>query len=475
MYCVKITLALLLFSHHVYSQENGKELVIQEIENQSESLIVISDQIWDFAETALKEVKSSSLLADYAEENGFRVTRGVADMPTAFIAEFGEGSPVIGVLGEYDALPGLSQEALPEKKSRYAGGAGHGCGHNLFGTASLGAAIAVKEWLKANKRTGTVRFYGTPAEEVVGGKLYMARAGLFDDLDACMDWHPDNKTRTGVQSSQAVIDYTISFHGKAAHGAYDPWNGRSALDAVEAFLHGVNLLREHVRPSVRIHYVISKGGDVPNVVPEEAEAWIWVRDSRMSGVLQVSERIKDIAEGAALIAGVKHKVRLNNGIYEILVNRTGGQLMQTNLETLGPIQYTEEEIAFAHAIQEATGKELTGMNAAIRPMDDTHKDPEGGSTDVGDVSWITPVIRLEAVTAPAETPWHAWPVVACGGMSIGHKGMLYASKALAMTMVDLYSYPDKLVEIRKEFDERKGDRKYQAMIPEGLPFHPSEK
>ncbi|MFY8037096.1 MAG: amidohydrolase [Cyclobacteriaceae bacterium] len=253
----------------------NKSAVIQSVEKHQSELITISDKIWAYAEIALREHKSSKELADYAQAQGFRVSRGVAGMPTAFVAEFGSGKPIIGIMGEYDALPGISQKATPTKEALAKGAAGHGCGHNLFGAGSLGAAIAVKELIAQGKLKGTIRFYGTPAEESVGGKVYMAREGLFNDLDVCLDWHPDVEIGASTQSSQAMVDFVVEFKGKAAHAAADPWNGRSAVDALEAFTFGVNLLREHVRPSVRMHYAIKAGGDVPNVVPEYAKVWMW--------------------------------------------------------------------------------------------------------------------------------------------------------------------------------------------------------
>ena len=476
---MKLNLTLTLaffcfFSNAAFSQpaahlSPNKQAILTSIETHRNDLIRLSDQAWAFAETALREHQSSKVLADYAEAQGFQVERGVAEMPTAFIATFGSGKPIIGILGEYDALPGISQKANPVKEPLKAGAAGHGCGHNLFGAASLGAAIAVKELIQQGKLQGTVRFYGTPAEESVGGKIFMARAGLFNDLDVCLDWHPDTEIKANAQSSQAMVDFNVVFKGKAAHAAYDPWNGRSALDGVEAYLHGVNLLREHVRPSVRMHYVIVKGGDVPNVVPEEAEVWMWVRDSKRTGVDEVYQRVQDIAKGAALIAGVNYEMKLNSGTYEILVNRTGAQVMQNNLELLGPITYTPEEQAFAKQIQAATDVPQKGMDGAVKPLDETKADPPGGSSDVADVSWIVPEIGMVAPTAPLDAPWHSWAVVACGGMSIGHKGMIYASEALALTMVDLFENEPLRADIRKEFLERKGGQVYKSMLPEGPP------
>lgn len=469
-----ILVTLTLNGQSTTKLSKNKAAAIASVDAHQADLIKLSDQVWAFAETALKETRSSKVLADFAEAQGFRVERGVANLPTAFVATYGSGRPIIGVMGEYDALPGISQKASTTKEPLEAGAAGHGCGHNLFGAGSLGAAIAVKELIQQGKLKGTVRFYGTPAEEAVNGKVYMARAGLFNDLDVCFDWHPDAEIKAGVQSSQAVVDFNVEFYGKAAHAAYDPWNGRSALDALELFSHGVNMLREHVKPTVRMHYVFQKTGDVPNVVPELASLWMWVRDSKREGVNVVYERVKKIAEGAAIMAGVDYKVILNNGLYEVLVNRTGGELMQQNIELLGPITYTAEETDFAKKIQEVTGVPTVGMDGAVKPLDATLPDPPGGSTDVGDVSWIVPEISMVAPTAPKDAPWHSWAVVACGGMSIGHKGMLYAAKAMALTMIDLYENEGHIKAVRKEFDERKGGHIYKAMLPDGPPRVPGE-
>lgn len=445
----------------------NKDAVVRSVIKHQQELIAISDKIWAYAETALKETKSSRELADYAEAQGFMMKRGIAGMPTAFIAEFGSGKPIIGIMGEYDALPGISQKAQTEREPLEAGAAGHGCGHNLFGAGSLGAAVAIKELIASGKLKGTVRFYGTPAEESVGGKIYMAREGLFNDLDVCLDWHPNPEIAANTQSSQAMVDFIVEFRGKSAHAAADPWNGRSAVDGLEAFTHGVNLLREHVLPSVRMHYAIKAGGDVPNVVPEYAKVWMWVRDSKRSVVDQVFARVKDIATGAGMIAGVEVKVTLQTGDYELLVNRTGAEALQKNLETLGPIIYTADEIAFAKKIQEAQGAEQTGLDGAIHSLKATEEHPEGGSTDVGDISWNVPEITLVTTTAPKNTAWHGWSVVACGGMSIGHKGLVFSSKALAMTMVDLFENEQLRKDVRAEFEKRKGTHVYKAYIPEG--------
>jgi aminobenzoyl-glutamate utilization protein B len=421
------------------------------------------------AETAFEEHISSKLLADYAEKNGFTVSRGVAGMPTAFVATYGSGKPVISVLGEYDALPGISQKAQPTKAPLKEGAAGQGCGHNLFGAASLGSAIAVKELIEQGKLKGTIKFLGTPAEEKYFGKIWMVREGLWDDVDVNLSWHPGDNIEADVQSSLALVDFIVEFYGQAAHASADPWNGRSASDGLELYTTGINYYREHIRPTTRIHYHIQDGGQVVNVVPDYARLWVRVRDPKRTEMTRVYERVKEMAQGAAIMANVDYKISLVSGIYETLVNRTGGEAMQKNLELLGPITYTGEELAYGKKIQEATDKPLLGIDGSVNPLRETEESPGGGSTDVGDVSWNVPNINLGVTTAPKETPWHSWAVVACGGMSIGHKGMLYAAKALGMTMVDLFTNPKLVDEIKAEFKERKGDTTYEPMIPEGPP------
>src|SRR6266540_3747311 len=383
----------------------NKEEAVASIEKRKAEMIKLSDQIWAFAETALRERKSSKALADYAETEGFKVERGVAGMPTAFIATYGQGRPIIGVLGEFDALPGISQKAAPVKEPLEAGAPGHGCGHNLFGVASLGAAIAVKELMAAGKLKGTIRFYGTPAEEAGSGKAYMARDGLFKDLDVCLAWHPATETQADVDSTQALVDFIV--------------------------------------------------------------------DSKRAGVEPVLQRLRDIAEGAGRIAGVESKFTIQSGCYEILVNLAGAKLLQQNLEWLGPIKYTEQEQEFARAIQRATGTEQKGLNGEIKSLKAPKPDPPGGSTDVGDVSWIVPTLHFSVTTAP-ESAWHAWPVVACGGMSIGHKGMIHAAKTLAATMVDLFEDAKTREAIQAEFMEKTKGFVYKPYISDGPPPVPKE-
>lgn len=452
--------------------EAEKKSAVATIESNRADMIRLSDEIWRYAETALRETKSSKALADWAEQKGFRVRRDVPGLPTAFVAEYGSGRPVIGIMGEYDALPGISQKAQSSKEALAEGAAGHGCGHNLFGVGSLGAAIAIKDLMVAGKLRGTIRFFGTPAEEAVGGKIYMVRDGVMDGVDVMLAWHPSDETQSDTKSSQALIDITVDFRGKAAHAAYDPWNGRSALDGLEIFTHAVNLMREHIRPTSRMHYAIIKGGQVPNVVPEEAQLWMWVRALERDDVEAMLERIRKMAEGAALAAGVEASVHVGGGDWNMLVNMAGQRLAQENLEWLDPLEFTGEEQEFAKSIQKATGVEPLGLRTAIRPFDAKPGPAEGGSTDVADVSWVIPTIHVSVATAPAGAPWHGWSVVATGGMSIGHKGMIFASKALAATMIDLFLDPGSVDAVRSEFAEKTKGVTYVPYIPDGPPRLP---
>lgn len=467
------TLLFLIMSICSFAQANNlsanKQAILNSIAKHQNELTELSNKVWSYAETAMKEKQSSKVLADYAEAQGMKVERGVAGIPTAFIATYGTGKPIIAVMGEFDALPGLSQKAQSTKEALNAGAAGHGCGHNLFGAGSLGAAVAVKELIAAGKLKGTVRFYGTPAEEDKEGKVWMAKAGLFTDVDICFDWHPAAENKANMQSSQAITHYIVEFKGKSAHAAADPWNGRSALDAAELFNVGINFLREHVKPSVRMHYVYKAAGNVPNVIPDTASVWLWIRDSKRTGVADVEVRMKDIAKGAGLMAGVQSKVTTLSGLYEILVNETGAKAMQANMESIGSITYTKEELDFAANIMKEYGQAQLGIDGTVNPLEKTKPDPDGGSTDVGDISWIVPEVGLVATTAPAKSPWHSWVVVACGGMSIGYKGMLFASKALAMTMCDMFENEQLRNDIKSEFEKKRGTERWKAILPDGPP------
>jgi len=446
-----------------------KKDLLNSIEEKTIELTSLSDKIWEAAEVAFREDKSAEYLIEYAEANGLIIERGLAGMPTAFTASYGKGKPVIGIIGEFDALPGLSQTTAPYRDELIEGGAGHGCGHNLFGTASLGAAIAIKELIEKGSIEGTVKFFGTPAEEKFFGKLWMIREGVFDDVDICMDWHPADKTEANVQPSLALVDFMVEFTGQSAHASMDPWNARAANDALELYTSGINAYREHVQPSVRMHYHIQDAGQVVNVVPDYSRIWVRVRDITKEGLQPVYDQVKKMAGGAAIMANVEHKVSLISGIHDLLPNRTGGAAMQKNLEALGDIQYTQEEIDFALEMQRNNGKPQIGIDGKIRSLRETLKSPGGGSTDVGDVSYNVPVVSLNATTAPKGVPWHSWSVVASSGMSIGHKGMLYAAKALGMTMVDIFKDSRLRDDIKREFDERIGEYEYDPFLDPGPP------
>jgi len=464
-----ILLTAINFFCHAQNVKIIKKEIQQSIEKQKTNLIKTSDAIWEFAETSLLEFQSSKVLMDYARENGFDVKPGVAGIKTAFTASYGQGRPIIGILGEFDANAGISQKRQPTRESRIPGAAGHGCGHNLFGTASLGAAVAIKEQIEKGNIKGTVIFFGTPAEETIFAKVWMVREGLFDNLDVCMDWHPGDNIESGTQSSKSLVDFRVKFYGNSSHASSDPWNGLSAVDALELYANGLNYYREHIKPTARIHYQIEKAGDVVNVVPNYAQIWTRLRENDRANVDVLYERALKIAKGAALMTGTNYETKLISGIYEIQVNRTGAKIMHENIKSLGELEYSESEIKYANTILRETGKPEKGIDGKVYPLRETMP-AQGGSTDVGDVSQVVPVIRMSATTAASGGPWHSWAVVACTGMSIGHKGMIYASKALAMTMADLYKSPKLINEVKRDFIE---NRRYDKYVPRILPGPPS--
>jgi aminobenzoyl-glutamate utilization protein B len=449
--------------------EDEKELAVATIEKKASEMTRLSDEVWRYAETALRETRSSKALSDYAEANGFRVTRNMAGMPTAFVAEYGSGKPVIGILGEFDALPGISQKAQPAKEALEANAPGHGCGHNLFGVGSLGAAVAVKDLIESGRLRGTVKFFGTPAEEAIGGKLYMLRDGVFRGVDVMLAWHPSDEITSDTKSTQALIDVIVEFRGRSAHAAFDPWNGKSALDGLEIFTHAVNMMREHIRPTSRLHYAIVDGGKVPNVVPDYAKLWIWARDNDRVEVDRLLGRLRQIAEGAGLAADVEAKLTVQSGDWNMLANMAGQRAAWDNMAWLAPLAFTDAEQQFAKSIQKETGVAEKGLVTALKAFESNPGPPDGGSTDVADVSWNVPTIHLSVTTAPRGAPWHAWPVVACGGMSIGHKGMLFAAKALAATMIDLFRDPNLVSAMKQEFAKKTEGVVYHSYIPEGPP------
>ncbi len=428
----------------------------------------INEKIWRLAELAMEEYQSAELLASYLEEHGFQVERGVAGMPTAFVAAYGMGEPVIGILAEYDALPGLSQDSVPFKQPIEEGAPGHGCGHNIFGVASAAAAVAMKEAMERNGLSGTVKLFGCPAEETVVGKVFMARDGVFDGLSCCIQWHPDSSNGVWLGSSNALNQIEVEFFGQTAHAAGDPWNARSALDAVELADVGLNFLREHLKPTARIHYVIVNGGGAPNVVPDYAKAWYYVRDIDRESVEKDYQRVLKIIEAAAMMTETTAKIRFISGVHEMLSNRAGNEVVYANLQLVGPPPFTEDEQIYAKEIQKNLGIEEKGLSTKIEEFRLPEKSWGGGSTDVAEVSWLTPTTSLGIACVPLEAPGHHWAAVACGGMSIGHKAMLTAAKVMAASGLDLLSKPETITKMRKEWEDIKNGIEYKPPLPPDL-------
>ena len=422
--------------------------------------------IWRAAEPGYQEVESAKLLADRAEQAGLKVTRGVAGMPTAFVAEFGEGHPVIGILGEYDALPGLSQQAVPEPLKREdAHNWGHGCGHHLFGTASLSAAIAVAEQIRAGKLSGTVRFYGCPAEEGGSGKVFLVQAGLFRDVDAVLHWHPSAKTSVGDRSSLARIAVKFRFEGRTAHAAGSPELGRSALDAVELTAHASELLREHTPEATRIHHVITSGGEAPNVVPAFAEMYFYIRHPEARFLKPLYERLEKCARAGALATETELTIRYEGGIREILPNSALSNVVRRRLAERNRIQYNEEDLQFAARLQQHLDTpEPLEVLGRVEEVDGT---VGKGSTDVGDVSWVVPVTGFTTACWVPGTPAHSWQAVAAGGTRIGEYGMHLAAETLALTAADLFRTPMLLEQAAVEFRNRTRGAPWESLMQPG--------
>ena len=428
-----------------------------------------SMQIWEWAEVGYKEYKSAELLKAELRSNGFAISSGVAEIPTAFIAEFSNGGPVVGILGEYDALPGLMQTASPFKEIREDVSAGHACGHHLFGAASAWAAIAVKEWLIETNTKGTIRFYGTPAEEGGSGKVYMVRAGLFDDVDAVLHWHPSNSNAANAESSNSNKSAKFRFTGISAHAAGSPHKGRSALDGVEAMNLMVNMMREHIPQESRIHYVITKGGLAPNVIPDLAEVYYYVRHPRREKVKEIFDWVVEAAEGAAIGTQTNVTYEVMHGNYSKLPNHTLQKIMHKNLLSRGGIQYSQAENEYARKIHQTLispgGK--VGDQENIRPYSTSHS---YGSTDVGDVSWVVPQAGLRTATWVPGTPAHSWQAVSTGGHSISLKGTKLAAQVLADTAKDLYLKPEIITSAKDEYQAKVGKNfKYYPLLGDRNP------
>ncbi len=451
---------------------NEKKAVIQSLEAKKQQYVDVATNIWNLAELGYKEGKSANLLQSMLKEEGFTIETGVAGIPTAFTATFGSGSPVIGVLGEYDALPGFSQDAVPFKKELAGNTNGHACGHHLFGSASAAAAIAVKNWLKTTGRKGTIRFYGTPAEEGGAGKVYMVRAGLFQDVDAVIHWHPGDDNNANPISSLSNKSAKFRFRGIASHAAASPERGRSALDAVEALNYMVNMMREHIPEKSRVHYVITRGGEAPNVVPAFAEVYYYIRHPEMDVVKDLFNRVTKAAEGAALGTGTTMDYEVIHGVYNLLPNQILSTNLYENLKTVGGVNYDKTEEDFALKIFPSLNRKDVNISdaALVKPYAD-QSDEAFGSTDVGDISWLVPTAGISSATWVPGTAAHSWQAVAAGGMSIGHKGMMVAAKTMALTIMDCLVSPEMLKNAKLELLKRRGGDqfKYEALLGDRNP------
>ncbi|MFJ7918578.1 M20 family metallopeptidase [Lysinibacillus fusiformis] len=450
----------------------------QIIEDKREKLIEVSNQIWEYAETGFEEFKSAKLLCQTLAEEGFEMEQGVANIETAFIGSFGSGKPVIAFLGEFDALTGLSQNGgIAQPNPQQIGGNGHGCGHNLLGTGSLAAAIALRDYMQENNITGTVRYYGCPGEEIGGGKTFMAREGMFNDVDIALSWHPGTTNNIMSVTTLACYEVYFKFKGKSAHAAASPHLGRSALDAVELMNIGVNYLREHIIPEARVHYAITNtGGSSPNVVQAEAEVLYFIRAPRVSQTDDIYQRICDIARGAALMTGTELDIDLASALSNVIPNTTLEKVMYDNFVKLGTPSYTDAELHFAEAIRETLSEEEKKMDVqrnqklagkaiadVIDPfMSDTFM---AGSTDVGDVSWIVPTAQCMTACEPLGTPLHTWQIVATGTTSLAHKGMLHAGKILAATALDILQQPELIEQAQAELVDRRAGEVYTSPLP----------
>ena len=430
----------------------------------------MAQKIWQWAELGYQETRSTQLLQETLTREGFSVTAGVAEIPTAFVAEFGSGKPVIGILAEYDALPGLSQAAVTEQMPAEEGAPGHACGHNLFGVASVAAAVAVKMYLENIGDEGTIRVYGTPAEEGGAGKAYMVREGLFGDVDVVLHWHPADRNDASPMTNLANRSAKFRFYGRSSHAAGSPDRGRSALDGVEAMNYMVNMMREHVPEESRIHYVITNGGLAPNVVPNYAEVYYYVRNPSATVILEnLFPRIVQAAEGAALGTETTMEYEIIHGIHSLLPNEVLAQVVYDNLVSVGGVEYDEEELSFATALHESLGQPTLALGSQMTTQPYVSRF-RSTSTDVGDVSNVVPTAGFSAATWVPGTPAHSWQATAAGGMSIGNKGMINAAKVLSMTAVNLMEDPDLVQAARAEFEKRRGpDFVYQPLVGDRKP------
>ena len=434
------------------------------VEQRSNLTANLASRLWDWAEVGYQETKSSGLLQDTLSAEGFDVEAGVAGIPTAFVAEYGTGEPVIAILAEFDALPGINQSNAPTRDPIEGKHAGQACGHNLFGAGSVSAAIAIRHWLEKTGTEGTIRVYGTPAEEGGSGKVYMTRAGLFDDVDIAMHWHPDDQNSAAANTSLANRSAKFRFHGISAHAAGAPERGRSALDGVEAMNMMANMMHEHIPQDARMHYVITAGGNAPNVVPDFAEVFYYVRHPEADGGDQIWERLEDAAEGAAMGTGTTVEWEVIHGNNPLLVNETLARMMDDKLHEIGGISYTAEEQAYAEEIAASfVNPDLQlGSQEDIQPFEISLG---YGSTDVGDVSWAVPTVGLRTATWVPGTSAHSWQAVAASGMSIGHKGAQLAAETLTSAAIELYQNDEIIEAAWTEFEDKRGpDYEYKSLL-----------
>lgn len=440
------------------------------VDNKASAYKEVSKQIWDFAELGYHENKSSALLQQQLKTAGFSVQAGVADEPTAFVASYGSGSPVIAILGEFDALPGLSQQPVVTRDPVVSGAAGHGCGHNLLGAGAALAAVATRQYMIDKHLAGTLRYYGTPAEEGGSGKVYMVRAGLFKDVDVVLHWHPADRNAVINGGALAVTSAMFTFHGVASHAAFAPDRGRSALDAVMLMGNGVEFMREHVSSNTRIHYIITKGGVAPNVVPDLAQMDLMARNPSLQALDGVWSRLLNIAKGAALMTDTALEVRITSSDANIIANDPLAQLAQKNLDAVGGYTLTPAQREFALGLQKTlpggTGPALTQTDT-VQPLRPVDPNAPAASTDVGDISWNVPTIGFSAATFVPGVSAHTWQAAASAGMSIGQDGMIIASKALALTAVDLFENPRLVTEAKADFHHQLEGKTYESAIPSG--------
>jgi aminobenzoyl-glutamate utilization protein B len=454
-----IPLLMLLGAAIAPADDRMADAVDQSVGSAASTYSQMAKQIWTWAEVGYQETRSSELLQEHLRSAGFSIEAGVAGIPTAFVAEYGKGKPVIGILAEFDALPGVSQQAVPERLAVEGGTAGHACGHHLFGVASTAAAIAARDWLAASGGKGTIRLYGTPAEEGGSGKVYMVRAGLFDDVDTVIHWHPGDMNRATPGTTLANRSAKFRFRGIASHAAAAPERGRSALDGVEAMNMMVNMLREHVTTDSRIHYVITAGGNAPNVVPEFAEVFYYVRAPNPEHVMQNWARVENAARGAALGTGTDVDWEIIHGNYNILPNVTLARVMDQSLRHYGGIEYNRKEQRFAETLvgnfETPPTRKLGSEREIVEFTEELYQGK--GSSDVGDVSWMAPTVGLATATWVPGTSAHTWQAVAAGGSSIGNKGMLLAAKSMGLAAIELFENPTVIKAARQEWLELRGD------------------